>query len=187
MDKNKIQGLLGAAFGITVVGLVVTENLQLYPKTFTWAWIQNVYTSNFYLILAAAVLYYPVIFGYLSNQHFLLFESDWEKISVSCRCLLSLCRVSNRVKYYLEDKEAFDLGGAKSKGLINWIFWWEAGLALFSIIGAYYTVPGVLNDYLQGNGFTEVVCSSSYHILESPRAGYWISLFCVSCISIPNG
>ena len=188
MDKNKIQAVLGGGVGAVIVILVVTENLQLYPETFNWSWLQNVYANNFYPILATAVLYYPVIFGYLRDQRLHLCSS-YPKLSCShFFTVLSPRRLCHRIKYYLEDKESFDLGGAKTKCLINWIFWWEAGLALFSIVGAYYTVPPVLNDYLQGKSFVEVVCSTSKHILNTPRAGFWTSLFCVSCASVnPKG
>ena len=89
--------------------------------------------------------------------------------------------LDGRIKYYLKDKDAFDLGGAKTKRLINWIFWWEAGLAVFSILGAYYVVPPVVfTPVMEGKGWIEVMCGPSSQVLDDRRAGFWICLFCVS-------
>jgi len=83
------------------------------------------------------------------------------------------------IKYAMKDKEPFDLGGASSKRLINWIFWWETGLATFSIVGAYYVVPNTLKPLLDGKGWVQAVCGRG-DALDDPTSGYWTFLFCIS-------
>lgn len=88
------------------------------------------------------------------------------------------------VKYLMENRAAgFDLGGAKSKSFINWIFWWEAGLSLFSIIGATIIVPIVLEPVLlHGQTLAQAICrpnADEGHMGDDPRA-FWLFLFNVS-------
>jgi len=44
------------------------------------------------------------------------------------------------IKYLMRNRKAFDLGGAKSRAMVNWIFWWEASLAAFSFVAATQVV-----------------------------------------------
>ena len=83
----------------------------------------------------------------------------------------------------MKDKEPFDLGGASSKSLINWIFWWETGLATFSIVGAYYVVPNTLKPLFDGKGWVQAVCGRG-NALDDPISGYWTCLFCVSLLCL---
>ena len=79
----------------------------------------------------------------------------------------------------MEDKGHFDLGGPNSKRLINWLFWWYAGWTIFSIVGAYYLVPSVVQLIAEGKGWVETICGRN-HILDDPITGYWVFLFAVS-------
>ena len=87
--------------------------------------------------------------------------------------------MNDRIKHYLKDKEPFDLGGASTKCAVNWIFWWETALAVFSIIGAYYVVPSALQPFLNGKGWVQAVCGRG-DALDHPISGYWVFLFAVS-------
>ena len=72
-----------------------------------WSWERDAagfYRAHHTFFVAAAIAYYPVIFG---------------------------------LKALFKNRSALDLGGGGSKAVINYIFWWELTLALFSIIGAY--------------------------------------------------
>lgn len=55
---------------------------------------------------------------------------------------------------------------------------WNAGLAIFSIIGTLRTLPEMIH-VLQNFGFQQSVCSPSY-VENSKVAGYWTWLFCLS-------
>ena len=125
------------------------------------------YKRYHYVFLCAAVLYYPVIFG---------------------------------LRHVLRDSTAFDLGGAPaavldvdgkpkkdaegrtvrrpSQATFNYIFWWETGLALFSILGAYHVVPLAFDVWQSEPFFVDAVCRRG---LESTDVRYWwIFLFNVS-------
>ena len=79
----------------------------------------------------------------------------------------------------LRDREPLDLGGAKSRGAVNLVFWWEVALALFSIVGAIIVVPMMLEPILKdGATWSEAICSSK-GAHNDPRS-YWVFLFCVS-------
>lgn len=80
------------------------------------------------------------------------------------------------IRYLMTDAEPYDLGGAKSKGF-NWIFWWEVGLAVFSILGMYHTVPMMLAPIFEGSSLTEAVCMDGVH--DDPR-NLWVFFFMVS-------
>eukprot|EP00658_Telonema_sp_P-2_P064318 TRINITY_DN5325_c0_g1_i1.p1 TRINITY_DN5325_c0_g1~~TRINITY_DN5325_c0_g1_i1.p1 ORF type:complete len:113 (-),score=31.46 TRINITY_DN5325_c0_g1_i1:70-408(-) len=41
----------------------------------------------------------------------------------------------------LEKRDAFDLGGSGSKAVVNWIFWWELALAVFSLSLIHISEP----------------------------------------------
>lgn len=81
------------------------------------------------------------------------------------------------LQYWLKDKDAFDLGGAKSQAIINWIFWWELGLAIFSMIGAYHVVPLALHSLNTSTSYTDAICVQSF--IDHP-ASFWIFVFNVS-------
>eukprot|EP00658_Telonema_sp_P-2_P064320 TRINITY_DN5325_c0_g1_i3.p2 TRINITY_DN5325_c0_g1~~TRINITY_DN5325_c0_g1_i3.p2 ORF type:complete len:274 (-),score=50.66 TRINITY_DN5325_c0_g1_i3:266-1087(-) len=78
----------------------------------------------------------------------------------------------------LEKRDAFDLGGSGSKAVVNWIFWWELALAVFSIAGAVSVVPLALEPILAGKTWTETICMSP-GVHDDPRS-WWTFLFMVS-------
>jgi elongation of very long chain fatty acids protein 6 len=85
------------------------------------------------------------------------------------------------LKAYFKDRKAIDLGGGGSKASINYIFWWEVGLALFSIVGAYHVVPLMLEPMMVGGqSFTETVCGPGVH--DDPRS-FWSFLFMLSKVA----
>ena len=90
-----------------------------------------------------------------------------------------------RIQHLMKDAEPFDLGGASTKCAVNWIFWWETGLALFSIIGTYHVMPSALRPFLDGKGWVQAVCGRGDG-LDDPISGYWVFLFMVSelCYSL---
>lgn len=115
-----------------------------------WSWERDAagfYSEYHNFFLAAAILYYPVIFG---------------------------------LKAFLKSRPAFDLGGGGGQAAINYIFWWEFGLALFSIIGAYHVVPMMLEPIWDGKSFSQVVCQPGAH--NDPRS-YWTFLFMLSKVA----
>lgn len=82
------------------------------------------------------------------------------------------------IQYLMKNKEAFDLGGAKSKAPLNYIFWWEIGLALFSIVGCYHVLPMALEPILfQGKSLTETICMDGVH---GDSRNIWTLFFMVS-------
>mmetsp|Transcript_3335 Transcript_3335/g.7823 ORF Transcript_3335/g.7823 Transcript_3335/m.7823 type:complete len:283 (-) Transcript_3335:71-919(-) len=81
------------------------------------------------------------------------------------------------IQYYLKDRKGFDLGGAKSVASINWIFWWEVALAVFSIWSALHVVPMMLAPLLEGRSWEEAICEHRTH--QDPRA-FYMFLFTVS-------
>jgi elongation of very long chain fatty acids protein 6 len=136
-------------------------------STFNWENDAIGFYNRFHAVfVAAAILYYPTIFG---------------------------------IRYWLTDKKAFDLGGAPaavkdesgktvkdkdgktvrapSKAMFNYIFWWELGLALFSIAGAYNVVPMALESLSSTSTFEEAVCKPK---MENDRRAWWIFAFNVS-------
>lgn len=70
----------------------------------------------------------------------------------------------------MSSREPYDLGGGKSKA-INYIFWWEVGLALFSLVGAYHVVPLALEPIYKGESFVEAICMGGVH--NDPRS-LWV-------------
>ena len=86
--------------------------------------------------------------------------------------------VTGRMQHYLKDKEPFDLGGASTKCAVNWIFWWETALAVFSIIGAYYVVPNASQPFLE-KGWVQAICGPG-DALDDPTSGFWGFIFAVS-------
>merc|ERR1719174_3316161 len=83
------------------------------------------------------------------------------------------------IQHYLKDAEPFDLGGASTKCAVNWIFWWETALAVFSIIGAYYVLPSALQPFLDGKSWVQAICGRA-DALDDPSSGYWAFIFAVS-------
>ena len=82
------------------------------------------------------------------------------------------------IQYLMKNKEAFDLGGAKSKAPLNYIFWWEIGLAMFSIVGCYHVLPMALEPILfQGKSLTETICMDGVH---GDSRNIWTLFFMVS-------
>mmetsp|Transcript_8318 Transcript_8318/g.13206 ORF Transcript_8318/g.13206 Transcript_8318/m.13206 type:complete len:227 (-) Transcript_8318:366-1046(-) len=82
------------------------------------------------------------------------------------------------IKYLMRNRKAFDLGGAKSRAMVNWIFWWEASLAAFSFVAATQVVPLALEPlYEQGLSWSESICKLRTH--DDPRA-FWMFLFNLS-------
>ena len=54
------------------------------------------------------------------------------------------------IQHVMKGREPFDLGGFGSKATLNYIFWWELGLVLFSIVGALHVVPLAIAPILVG-------------------------------------
>ena len=79
----------------------------------------------------------------------------------------------------MKDAEPFDLGGASTKSAVNWIFWWETALAVYSIIGAYYVLPSALQPFLDGKSWDQAICGRG-DALDAPSSGYWAFIFAVS-------
>ena len=81
------------------------------------------------------------------------------------------------IKALMKHREPFDLGGGGSKAPVNYIFWWEVGLAVFSLVGAYHIVPVTLEPLLSGKSYSEAICMPGVH--DDPRS-FWTFLFMVS-------
>jgi elongation of very long chain fatty acids protein 6 len=82
------------------------------------------------------------------------------------------------IRYAMKDRAAFDLGGAKSQATLNYIWWWEVALAVFSAIGCYHVLPMALEPMLfGGKSFTDTVCGDGVH--DDPRS-VWMFFFMVS-------
>merc|ERR1712127_662810 len=79
----------------------------------------------------------------------------------------------------MKEAQPFDLGGASTKCRANWIFWWETGLAIFSITGMYYVLPGALQPFLDGKGWVQAVCGRG-DPLDQPSSGFWVFIFCLT-------
>ena len=123
---------------------------QLDPTNGTFNWERDAagsYTDHHYFILAAALLYYPVIFG---------------------------------IRAYLKDQLPLDLGGAKSTARCNFIFWWEAALAIFSILGAYHVVPLISRSLAEAEDVTGAICT--YKSYQGDAGNWWMYLFNLSKI-----
>lgn len=144
-----------------LVGNCVSSIVYLLFALTVWIFFvhSRFYTKYHYVFLTAAVLYYPTIFG---------------------------------IRYLLKDSAPYDLGGAPttvrdihgtalhkkpSTARINYIFFWELGLALFSVAGAYNVVPLALESLASTNTLTEAICLPQ--IQNDPRA-WWIFVFQVS-------
>jgi len=56
---------------------------------------------------------------------------------------------------------------------------WNLLLATFSIVGAYYTVP-VLVDLIKTGGYTKTICAVTETTWCDSRAGFWVFLFILS-------
>ena len=84
------------------------------------------------------------------------------------------------IRYLLKDSTPFDLGGSKSQARCNFIFWWEAALAIFSILGAYHVVPLVHRSWQESDGLTDAICTwKSY---DGDAGNWWMYLFNLSKI-----
>jgi len=76
------------------------------------------------------------------------------------------------IKATLKNRKPFDLGGSKTSCKINWIFWWETGLAVFSILGTLHIVPLALEPIISGKKtIAGAICMDS--VLNDPR-GVWV-------------
>lgn len=85
------------------------------------------------------------------------------------------------LRHYMRDRKALDLGGGRTKCRVNWIFWWEASLAIFSIAGAWHVMPSVLVALSGHSSPTEAICSMKYGAQLGKGAGaYWGFLFNLS-------
>ena len=91
---------------------------------------------------------------------------------------MQIILLTTRIQHVMKNREAFDLGGASSKLPINLIFWWETGLAIFSIVGAYYVVPGSVQSFFN-EGWVQGVCRPGA-LLNDRTGGYWVFVFTVS-------
>lgn len=108
--------------------------LLLVPSD--WSWERDAvgfYNWHHLLFCAAAIAYYPTIFG-----------------------LQAFMRTRDPVRLG-------GGGGSASSGSVNWILWWELPLALFSILGAYHVVPMALEPVLRGGGWAAAICGPGVH------------------------
>jgi elongation of very long chain fatty acids protein 6 len=93
-------------------------------------------------------------------------------------CAIAYYPVIFGLRALMHSRDPIDLGGPKSKALLNWIFWWELGLAVFSIVGACHAVPLALATLLKhGNDFEAAICGKGAH--DEPSS-LWIFFFMVS-------
>jgi len=83
------------------------------------------------------------------------------------------------LRAYMKNNEAIDLGGSKTKRSINFLFWWEISLAIFSMIGAYNVVPHVIHTFSRSNSLTDAICRISDDHYHGYHA-FWIFLFNIS-------
>jgi elongation of very long chain fatty acids protein 6 len=95
-------------------------------------------------------------------------------------CALSFYPVIFGIRHIMKDREPFDLGGAKSSARLNYIFWWELGLALFSIVGVYHVVPMAMAPLFEGKSLAESICMDGVH--GDPR-NVWTLLFMLSKVA----
>ena len=79
--------------------------------------------------------------------------------------------------FFAKNREALNLDRHSA---INWIFWWEAALALFSIVGALHVVPMALEPILAGQSFAATICQPGVH--DDPRS-FWTFLFMLSKVA----
>jgi elongation of very long chain fatty acids protein 6 len=70
---------------------------------------------------------------------------------------------------------------AKPFGLQRELALWNLLLAVFSILGAYYTVPELYHN-LQTQTFYDTVCQNSTRTWGAGTTGFWMMLFCASKI-----
>lgn len=109
-------------------------------------------------------------------------EWDWERDAVGfyerhliiiLGSALAYYPVIFRIKALLSKRKPYDLGGAKSSCMINWIFWWDTGLALFSILGAFQVVPLALEPIIYGKKtLVGAICMETV-LLHDPRS-IWV-------------
>lgn len=84
------------------------------------------------------------------------------------------------LQFWLRDRKPFDLGGSGTKATFNYIFWWEAALALFSILGALITVPVAFERLWDGRiSWVELICNPAALDRSDPRS-FWGLLFVIS-------
>ena len=62
-----------------------------------------------------------------------------------------------------------------SKASLNYIFWWELSLAIFSILGAFNVVPLALASYRGSDSFVEALCTQGLE--DTDTRYFWIFLF----------
>jgi len=77
------------------------------------------------------------------------------------------------------DREALDLGGAKSSRF-NFLFCWEAMLALFSIMGALHVMPLVFRSLRESADLTDAICTRKPY--GGDAGNWWMYLFNLSKI-----
>lgn len=70
---------------------------------------------------------------------------------------------------FMKHRQPLDLGGGDTKG-INWIFWWEVALALFSIVEAMHLLP-VLLDSIERRGLVRSICDND---TRHSKVIYWM-------------
>lgn len=100
-----------------------------------------------------------------------------EKRLLLIACGLMYYPVVFSLKSWMGKREAFDLGGKGSNSPINYIFWWDAWQGLFSIVGAMYMIPLVLEPVLAGSSWTEAICRPAANdntMTNDPRMFYFI-------------
>lgn len=71
------------------------------------------------------------------------------------------------------------MGGSGSKAALNYVFWWEAGLAAFSILGTFICIPVVFEPLWAGRTWVELICTPTAVNRADPRS-FWGLLFVIS-------
>jgi hypothetical protein len=127
-------------------------------------------TDDFYpkIMLFSSIVQYEA--AYMPEESFKFFSSHWEIPIISVVLYLLMCYYGPK---YMENRKPFALTMDLAA--------WNAFLALFSIVGAYITVPAMINR-LWTESYYSTVCSSSVKTWASGQVGFWVMLFCASKI-----
>jgi len=111
-------------------------------------------------------------------------EFNWENDAAGFYRRYNLVFVAAAVLYlpiiftlqrWMKDRPAFELGGAKSTAIINWIFWWELSLSIFSVLGSCCVVPMVFAS-IQSHGFLGSMCGIDMANLPQSWWGFAFSV-----------
>lgn len=105
--------------------------------------------------------------GFYSQYHFMF-----------CAVAIAYYPTIFGLQAFMRNRSPVPLGGGGSDGgSINWVLYWELGLAIFSILGAYHVLPMALEPLIQGQGLVATICGPGVH--DDPR-NVWTFFFMVS-------